>query len=114
MNPFRFQRQDGSSSATARAVGVAAMLLVGLLAYLSANPEAHERFHHDAGHSDHHCVVTEFAAGEAFYIAPVLTLRPTLAVLFETAPAEAEDFLREPVAYVLQPICGPPGRGQNA
>jgi len=113
MNPFRFQRKDGSGSIAAQTTAGAAILLVALLAYLSANPEAHERFHHDAGQEDHHCVITEFAAGQAFFLAPEIEIRPAEEILFEIAHAEAKEFLREPVDYVLLPICGPPFNGQT-
>jgi hypothetical protein len=108
MNPFRFLRNDGSTSPLARITGLVGILLVGLLVWLSADPEAHERFHPDAGKEDHHCVVTEFAAGEAYYLAPVIELRPTEALLYEVARSAPKEVLREPVAYVLLPTCGPP------
>jgi hypothetical protein len=114
MNPFRFLRRDGSISAVGRTVGAVAILLVGLLAYLSADPAAHERFHHDADKADHHCVITEFAAGEALYLAPTIEVRPTLAVLWESAAAAPPEIFRPPVDYILRPICGPPAAGPNA
>ena len=79
VHPFRFQKKDGHSSIAGRAVGTAAVLLVALLVWLSADPEAHERFHHDAGAEDHHCVITDFATGEGFYLAPQIDLRPAAA-----------------------------------
>jgi hypothetical protein len=114
MNPFRFQRQDGSSSCFGRTTAVAGLLLVALLAYLSADPEAHERFHHDAGKDDHHCVVTDFAAGEAFFLAPRLTVRPAVTPLYEIVRGEAPEFFPRPVAFALLPSCGPPPPGSAA
>ena len=110
----QFRRPDGSSAILARMAGAVAILLLALLVYLSADPEAHERFHHDAGHEDHHCVITDFATGEAFYLAPRFEVRPAVGVFFEVVPCEASDLLQEPVDYVLLPTCGPPSRGLAA
>jgi small-conductance mechanosensitive channel len=107
MIPFRFQQKNGSSSIAARALGTAAILLVMLLTYLSVDPEAHERFHHDADGPDHHCVITAFAAGEALILTAVLTVRPVVTSFVQehwpvsSAPRRAVDL--GPV-----PICGPP------
>ena len=44
--------------------GVPAILLVLLLNLLAASPSLHERFHADAGNSEHQCAVTLFAHGQ--------------------------------------------------
>jgi len=38
----------------------------------------------------------------------VIDLRPTEALLYEVARSAPKEVLREPVAYVLLPTCGPP------
>ena len=83
------------------------MALVGLLVFLSVNPEAHEYFHHDANHGSHGCVVTEFAAGGAYALAPVVAVKPAALVVWAMAAAVEAD-RRQPVAFRLLPICGPP------
>ena len=103
---FRFRRRDGHLSSLGQAAGLAAALLVGLLAYLVASPEAHEYFHPDAGTTHHQCVVTEFASGEGYTLAAIIVVQPavvTAEVVVVTAvrPATAARFL-------LRPICGPP------
>jgi len=110
MRVFRFQGNDGNSSIVAKTVGVLAVSIVAVLVWLSADPEAHEYFHHDAGHEEHHCVITSFAIGEGFYLAPKIAARPAAAV-FAAVHLDAGETLREPVAYFLLPICGPPLNG---
>ncbi len=108
MRLFRFHRSDGTRSFAFRAIGAAAVLLIAFLAYLAADPAAHERFHHDADESDHHCVVTEFAAGEALLVTVSLVVQPVVlrfvGIHWVQVPA-----LHATVDLVLQPSCGPPG-----
>lgn len=106
---LRFQQRNGSSTLAARITGGVAMLLIAVLVWLSADPEAHERFHHDADHEDHHCVVTDFAMGEGYYVAPRIVVAPA-GMVFEVVRFTVVEALREPVDYRLLPICGPPGR----
>jgi hypothetical protein len=84
-----------------------------LLAWLAADPQAHEYFHHDAGHEDHHCAITDFALGEGFYLPPVIGVRPVVTV-FESVSFDALETLRERVDYALLPSCGPPFNGLSA
>ena len=86
---------------------MAAVLLVGLLVFLAADPEAHEFFHDHAKDADHACVVTAFATGESYYTLPVVSLPPDLTIV-RVVHASARESLREPVSYRLLPICGPP------
>ena len=113
MKECRFQRKDGSSSIVAKTVGILAVLMVLVLVWLSADPAAHEYFHHDAGLDEHHCVVTSFATGEGFYLVPQTTVRPAVAV-FAIVHFDAGEILHKPVDYVLLPICGPPFNGLSA
>lgn len=106
---LRFQQRNGSSTPAARITGSVAMVLIAVLVWLSADPEAHERFHHDADHEDHHCVVTDYAMGEGYYVAPRFVVAPA-EMVFEIVRFTAVEALREPVDYLLLPICGPPGR----
>ena len=108
MKLFRFQQQNGRSSSACRTVGLVAILLLGGLCYLAANPEAHERLHAAAGHEDHQCAVTAFAAGEGLYLAPVIEVRPRAALVEAVLPIAPLEALREAPAYLLLPICGPP------
>lgn len=110
MSVSGFRRINGESSALARTVGLLAVLLVMLLVWLSADPEAHEHFHHDADEADHHCAITEFALGEGYYLAPLIVV-PPVPWRFEAVRFEAVEVLREPVDYALLPICGPPLSG---
>lgn len=85
------------------------MLLVSLVSYLAVNPAAHEFFHQDATHESHTCVVTDFAAGEGLFEAPVVVVRPEPAVVahfFWAAPRLAPSV----PAGLLPPGCGPPAR----
>ena len=88
-------------------MGIAAVLIVGLLAYLAADPEANERFHPCAGHCDHECVVTEFAAGEGLYTVPVIQVKPVAAVV-QRVHFQAREPVAESPGFLLLPICGPP------
>src|SRR5476649_2383217 len=83
--PLAFRRSRGRLSALGQAVGVAAALLVGLLVFLSVNPEAHEYFHHDANHGSHGCVVTEFAAGGAYALTPMVVVKPAAQAVWAMA-----------------------------
>src|SRR5579871_3095211 len=105
MQAFRFQREDGCASLTAKAVSAAGALLMILLVWLSADPSAHEYFHHDAGHDDHHCAVTDFARGEAYYLAPVVLIPPA-ETSFARVHVEAVVICPPPAAYLLLPSCG--------
>jgi hypothetical protein len=109
MKPFRFQHKKGSLSLFGKAVSVAAVLLIGLVAYLASSPEAHEFFHPDAGHEDHECVVTSFAAGEGLYLAPQIDLQPATVVV-QWVHFEAVEVLRNSSVCLLPPVCGPPVR----
>jgi hypothetical protein len=113
MRLFRFHRSDGSSSIASRAIGTAAVLLIALLVYLAADPEAHERFHHDADESDHHCVVTEFAAGEALVLTVALVVQP-LVLRFVRIHWVQIPALHATVDLLLQPSCGPPFAARRA
>jgi len=112
MQAFRFQREDGSTSFIAKAVSAAGALLMILLVWLSADPSAHAYFHHDAGREDHHCAVTDFARGEAYYLAPV-ALIPPAETSFKRIHFEVVVLRPQPAAYLLLPICGPPLSGLN-
>lgn len=107
MRALRFHRSDGSSSTALRVAGVAAMWLIALLAYLAVDPEAHERFHHDADEPGHHCVVTEFAAGEALLLTVAFLLLPLL-VRFGRVQWPQSEVRHAAVDLMLQPSCGPP------
>jgi hypothetical protein len=109
MKPLRFQHKKGGLTLFGQAVSVAAVLLIGLVSYLTASPQAHEFFHHDAGHEEHQCVVTSFAAGEGLFLAPQIELRPT-AVVVEWVHFASTEVLRDKVANLLPPVCGPPAR----
>jgi len=108
MRPFRFHRKTGDLTLAGSSVAWLGVALIALLVWLSADPSAHERFHPDAaGGDEHHCVVTEFAAGEAYYLSPVIVVRPaeTIAEVIQVRAIEAP---RESADYVLLPSCGPP------
>ncbi|HEY3756971.1 MAG TPA: hypothetical protein VGL42_12540 [Opitutaceae bacterium] len=107
LKAFRFQRRDGTSTVAARVTGVAAVLLIGVLLWLSADPEAHERFHHDAGHEDHHCVVTDFAMGEGYFVAPTVVVAPVKRV-FGVVQIAAVEAARVAADVRLEPSRGPP------
>jgi hypothetical protein len=107
MRLLRFHRKDGSSSLALRVAGTAAILLIALLAYLSVDPEAHERFHHDADEPGHHCVVTEFAAGEALVLTVAFRLLPLIAHFVRVQWVQVE-VRHDAVDLVLLPSCGPP------
>jgi hypothetical protein len=113
LNSLRFLRHGGKVSVLARIVGHVASALILLLVWLGADPEAHEHFHHDADQGEHHCVITEYAAGEGFYVVPQVSIPPVEAV-FGFAHFSAEEPLRESVDYVLLPTCGPPSGGLEA
>jgi hypothetical protein len=107
MTRLRFHQKDGSSSIASRALGLMGILLVALLTYLSVDPEAHERIHHDADGPDHHCVITTYTAGEALFVAPLPLVRPETRI-FGYVPWQAQESLRAAVDWVLLPSCGPP------
>ena len=86
-----------------------AVLLIGVLAYLAADPAAHERLHPDAGHEDHECVVTTFAAGEALYVAPQIVVRP-MPVVVGRVEVAVQTVVLETTHDLLPPACGPPVR----
>jgi hypothetical protein len=113
MKALKFHRRDGTVSTLARAVAAGAVSIVLLLVWLSADPEAHEHFHHDSGGSEHQCVVTQFAIGEGYYIVPQVSVPPVEAG-FGPAHFSADEALREEVDYVLLPTCGPPSGGMSA
>lgn len=113
MRSLKLLGNRGDVTALARIVSCLAAFLILLLVWLGADPEAHEHFHHDADQGEHHCVVTEFAAGEGFYIVPQVSVPPVEAV-FGIAHFSAEEPIREAVDYVLLPICGPPSGGVEA
>ena len=110
MQAPRLQGKDGRSSPLAVAAAVMALISVMVLIWLSADPEAHERFHHGASHEGHHCIVTEFSVGEAYYLAPDIVVRPRLAN-FDRNPRERRVTMRETVEFTLLPSCGPPVLG---
>jgi hypothetical protein len=112
MRSFKFQKRNGSISAFAKVVSSAAVSMVLLLVWLAADPEAHEHFHHDADKGEHQCVVTEFATGEGYYVFPQTAVPPVESGL-GVAHFCADETIRETVAYVLLPICGPPSEGES-
>ena len=96
-----------------RGLCVAAALLVVLLGVLSVSPVAHAALHagqpghHPDGDHTHHCVVTAFAAGEAWYVPPApLPVLPAPVAAQVTAARPGPEL--SPVAARLQPACGPP------
>ncbi len=107
MRSLRFLRKDGSSSLALRVAGTAAILLIALLAYLSVDPEAHERFHHDADEPGHHCVVTEFAAAGALVLTVAFRLLPLVTHFVRVQWVQIE-VRHVAVALRLLPSCGPP------
>lgn len=113
MLAITFQKKNGAVSAFAKVVAANAVSMVLLLVWLSADPEAHEHFHHDADKGDHHCVVTEFAAGSGYYLVPQVAL-PPVDTEFGIAHFRAEEIIREAADFVLLPICGPPFNGISA
>ncbi len=107
MKFLSFTRRNGRSTLFGRTMSVVSAGLLGLLIYLSADPEAHERFHHDADQGDHECVITAFAAGEAYYVAPVIEVRPQ-ADLFVATNQVVESRRHGTPPFRLLPSCGPP------
>jgi hypothetical protein len=107
MKILSLTRRNGRSTLFGAAAAAVSAGLLGLLIYLGADPEAHERFHHDANQGDHECVITAFAAGEAYYLAPVIEVRPQAELILSTAPV-AQSRLRESPSFRLLPSCGPP------
>lgn len=96
-----------------KTVSVLAIFLIGLVSYLTVNPEAHEFFHHDSDHADHQCVVTAFAAGEGLCSAPPVDVQP-VAVVVGRSDVVAVEILRQALASRLPPVCGPPVRSAVA
>ena len=110
----RFTTFRGTATLLGKVVGGLAVAIIALLLVGSVCPELHDRVcHHHAGDADaDHCVISAFAAGEA-YALPVdvrvdrldawieVTLRPEVA-----APVSA-------VEYRLLPACGPPLAGRS-
>jgi len=86
------------------------MLLVGLLAYLGANPEAHEFFHKNSDQADHQCVVTHFAAGEGLYLSPQVVVAPK-ALAVQRVLVPRREVTVESFDDFLPPACGPPSAG---
>jgi hypothetical protein len=89
----------------------AAWLMVALfgtlLAFAAAQP-LHLIHHEDAGHADHHCVITEFAAGQAEVAAAPLSLSPIPWVtLPRLSPPDAARFTSRDLR--LAPGRAPPG-----
>ncbi len=98
-------------SRSVRGLSVLATLLVLLLGVLSVSPILHECCHdrvanHDTD-CDHHCVVTDFATGEAWFTPPVLLNVPSQVVVGIERSAPAWPALGQD-GYRLQPACGPP------
>ncbi len=92
-------------AAAASFLGVAAVML---LVWLGVDPEAHEHFHADAGLGDHHCVITDFAAGEGYFLVPRM-LTPPVGVVYETLSRSVREASPGRVDYALLPARGPPG-----
>ncbi|MGH7996380.1 MAG: hypothetical protein ACREFX_08520 [Opitutaceae bacterium] len=103
----RFRRNDGSGALLAQAAGTAAVLCVLALVWLSADPVAHEYFHHDANRADHHCGITDFALGEGYFVAPRIVVPPE-PMVFRAVDREGPELLRPPCRYLLLPTRGPP------
>jgi hypothetical protein len=107
VNFLRLVKRNGQLTLLAQGVSLLAVLLVGVLGYLSVNPQAHEFFHHGAGQGDHECVVTAFAAGEGLYVAPQVVPRPDRLVV-ERVAVIAREISRQSPDDRLPPACGPP------
>jgi hypothetical protein len=107
MKLVQFQQKNSGLSPFGRMVGLAAVLLVVTLAWLTVSPGAHEFFHHDSDHADHQCVVTTFAAGEGLYLVPQIEMRPASIVL-QMVHIEIGGARRGSFACLLPPVCGPP------
>ena len=92
-------------------VSVLAALLVLMLGVLSVSPVLHEHCHanntHHEADCDHHCVVTDFAAGNAWFTPPALLNEPARIVVDVQLAAPA-DLAPGPNGYRLLPACGPP------
>ena len=90
-----------------------AATLVVMLAIGSVSPEAHERLcrhhhHHPASDADAtHCVVTAFAAGEAYAVPVIVFTAPVPIQGTALRTTEARPALPR-VDHRLQPSCGPP------
>ena len=112
MKPLSFQKKNGTLSQAGKAVSVLAVLLIAVVMYLSANPEAHEFFHKDADHADHECVVTAFAAGEGLFTAPQIVVQPE-SLAIQRMDVVAKEVAQEALRNLLPPVCGPPARSLN-
>ena len=88
-----------------------AALLVLILGVLSVSPVLHEHCHANTTHHeadcDHHCVVTDFAAGNAWFSPPLLPSEPARMVVVVRLAAPA-GLAPGPDGYRLLPACGPP------
>lgn len=94
-----------------RGLSILAASLVLLLGVLSVSPALHDFCHADDARHDadcgHHCVITDFAAGEAWFTPPAMVTEPVRVVAHVQAPAPAGLSVAQ-VPHRLQPACGPP------
>jgi hypothetical protein len=107
MRPRPSKGKSGKISLVNQTAAAVALFAIVVLMWLSADPGAHERFHPSAGQEDHHCVVTEFVIGGAYFIAPCIVREPDT-LSFGRIACEAVECLPGQVDYRLLPICGPP------
>lgn len=100
------RKRDGLSP-WENVVACLCVALVIALAALSVSPQAHGFFHNAEADADHECVITDFAAGEGFFLAPLVVLRPELMKL---GVIEREACLSPipRVPFHSPPSCGPP------
>ena len=138
--PFlRFHRPGATRRPTLlrRAVAWLAVGLIGLLAWLAADPAAHEFFHPDAAgqpacdhghtacahdhagdaggatsadsHDEHRCIVTAFAAGATDLVVVALFVFSGLNLAARLAPTVSH-LARAAPSFRHAPSCGPPVR----
>jgi len=113
-----FARRTGQLTLLARTMSVVAVLLILGLGILSVSPELHAlvhpdfaEHHDDANGGEHSCMITHFAAGEAWFDHPILKVEP-VALPLEAVAAQKADHRLALVAHRLLPICGPPTRSR--
>lgn len=112
MNPFHFPAARGRLSRLERGVALLGAGLILLLGILAVDPGVHEFFHKEAGHLGHDCVVTDFAAGDGVFLAPVIDLRPR-SIATVTVNLPARGVWRSRGELRLPPACGPPAGARS-
>jgi len=109
----RFTTIRGTATLLGKMVGVLAIAIIAVLMVGSVCPELHDRVcHHHAGDAGaDHCVISAFAAGEA-YALPVDVRIDRLDAWIEVSlrPEVAAPVAK--VEYRLLPACGPPFSGR--